>query len=138
MNSLTKETKILIVGLGVIGGSYARALSRNGYRVRCITKEQKDIDKAKNCLTQSGYNEIITYSFVPEKDFETYGLDGEEYKRYKWADFDASKVSAYTGNEQMKIKLNLAIGSVGGTPDASTNEMKMYVDWVRVYAPLNS
>ena len=44
MNSLTKETKILIVGLGVIGGSYARALSRNGYRVRCITKEQKDID----------------------------------------------------------------------------------------------
>ena len=46
MTPLTKDTKILIVGLGVIGGSYARALSRNGYSVRCITKEQKDVDYA--------------------------------------------------------------------------------------------
>ena len=44
MKKLTKDTKILIVGLGVIGGSYARALSGNGYAVRCITKEQKDVD----------------------------------------------------------------------------------------------
>ena len=41
MTPLTKDTKILIVGLGVIGGSYARALSRNGYSVRCITKSKK-------------------------------------------------------------------------------------------------
>lgn len=34
------------------------------------------------------------------------------------------------------ILLNLAVGASGGTPDANTNEMKMYVDWVRVYAPL--
>lgn len=44
MKKLTKDTKILIVGLGVIGGSYARALSGNGFSVRCITKDQKDID----------------------------------------------------------------------------------------------
>ena len=43
---LNKCSKILIVGLGVIGGGYARALSKKGYRVRCITKEQKDIDYA--------------------------------------------------------------------------------------------
>ncbi len=43
---ITKETNILIVGLGVIGGGYARALSRQGYRVRCITKNQADIDYA--------------------------------------------------------------------------------------------
>ena len=50
-----------------------------------LNKEQKDIDKAKNYLTQSGYNEIITYSFVPEKDFEVYGLDvsSDEYKYIK-------------------------------------------------------
>ncbi len=41
-----KDTNILIVGLGVIGGGYARALSAKGYRVSCITKEQKDIDYA--------------------------------------------------------------------------------------------
>ena len=40
---LTKNTSILIVGLGVIGGGYAAALSAKGYRVSCITKEQKDI-----------------------------------------------------------------------------------------------
>ena len=43
---LDKNTKILIVGLGLMGGSYAMALSKKGYSVRCITKEQKDIDYA--------------------------------------------------------------------------------------------
>lgn len=41
-----KDTKILIVGLGVIGGGYASALTKLGYKVKCITKEQKDIDYA--------------------------------------------------------------------------------------------
>ena len=43
---LDKQTKILIVGLGVIGGGYATALTEKGYSVKCITKEQKDIDYA--------------------------------------------------------------------------------------------
>ena len=43
---ITKDTKILIVGLGVIGGSYAAALTRKGYTVSCITKNQEDIDYA--------------------------------------------------------------------------------------------
>ena len=43
---LDKDTKILIVGLGVIGGGYATALTERGYRVRCITKEQCDVDYA--------------------------------------------------------------------------------------------
>ena len=43
---LDKNTKILIVGLGLIGGSYAMALSKKGYSVSCITKDQKDIDYA--------------------------------------------------------------------------------------------
>lgn len=48
MKTLTQDTRILIIGLGVMGGSYARALSKKGYRVRCITKDQKDIDYAMN------------------------------------------------------------------------------------------
>ncbi len=44
---IDKDTKILIVGLGVIGGGYAAALTTAGYKVKCITKEQKDIDYAK-------------------------------------------------------------------------------------------
>ncbi len=44
---LSKDTKILIVGLGVIGGGYAAALSEKGYRVKCITKNAEDIVYAK-------------------------------------------------------------------------------------------
>ena len=43
---IEKSTNILVVGLGVIGGGYAIALSENGYKVNCITKEQKDINYA--------------------------------------------------------------------------------------------
>ena len=43
---LSKESKILIVGLGVIGGGYASALSAKGYDVSCITKNKCDVDYA--------------------------------------------------------------------------------------------
>ena len=43
---LTKDTKILIVGLGVSGGGYATALSEKGYAVKCITKNAEDIEYA--------------------------------------------------------------------------------------------
>ena len=43
---LDQNTKILIVGLGVIGGGYAKALSKKGYKVKCITRKQSDIDYA--------------------------------------------------------------------------------------------
>ena len=38
--------KILIVGLGLLGGSYAKVLKRFGFKISAITKEQKDIDYA--------------------------------------------------------------------------------------------
>lgn len=44
--TLNKNTKIVIVGLGVIGGGYASALTREGFTVRCITENQSDIDYA--------------------------------------------------------------------------------------------
>ena len=48
INELTKDTKILIVGLGVIGGSYAMSLTKQGYNVSCITKNPSDIEYAYN------------------------------------------------------------------------------------------
>ena len=44
--TLNKDTRILIVGLGLMGGSYAKALTRRGYRVSTITKEQSSVDYA--------------------------------------------------------------------------------------------
>ena len=40
---LTKDTNVLIIGLGVMGGSYAKALTDKGYKVSCITKEKSDV-----------------------------------------------------------------------------------------------
>jgi prephenate dehydrogenase len=38
--------KILVVGLGLLGGSYAKVLKRFGFHISAITLEQKDIDYA--------------------------------------------------------------------------------------------
>ena len=43
---LTKDTKILIVGLGLLGGSYAIALTKKGYTVKALTRSQSSIDYA--------------------------------------------------------------------------------------------
>lgn len=43
---LNKDMKILIVGLGLIGGSYADALSKKGYEVGAIDQKQETIDFA--------------------------------------------------------------------------------------------
>ncbi|MBQ7700318.1 MAG: prephenate dehydrogenase [Clostridia bacterium] len=43
---LDKNTNILIVGLGLLGGSYARALTKKGFSVKCITRSQSSVDYA--------------------------------------------------------------------------------------------
>ncbi len=73
-NPITKNTNILIIGLGVIGGGYARALSRQGYRVRCITKKQADIDYAlEQDIIESGTTEVSP-ALVWEADLVIFAL----------------------------------------------------------------
>ncbi len=56
---LDKNTKILIVGLGVIGGGYAAALTKKGFHVACITKEKRDVEYAiKNGIIAYGTTEL--------------------------------------------------------------------------------
>lgn len=45
---LNTKKKILIVGLGLIGGSYARAFTKLGFEVSAITRSQSSIDYALN------------------------------------------------------------------------------------------
>lgn len=59
---LNKDTKILIVGLGVIGGGYATALTEKGYTVKCITKNAEDIKYA----TERGMIAYGTTEVEPE------------------------------------------------------------------------
>lgn len=57
--TLDRNTKILIIGLGVIGGSYAQALSREGYHVKCITKKPEDIRYAiARGMIEDGCSEV--------------------------------------------------------------------------------
>lgn len=43
---ITKHSKFLIIGLGLLGGSYARALTEKGYYVEAITLDQSSVDYA--------------------------------------------------------------------------------------------
>ena len=44
--NLSEVKNVLIVGLGLLGGSYAKALTKNGFDVKAITLNQDDIDYA--------------------------------------------------------------------------------------------
>ena len=51
--------RILIVGLGLLGGSYARALKRFGFHISAITKDQSSIDYAiKENIIDEGSTEL--------------------------------------------------------------------------------
>ena len=51
--------KILIVGLGLLGGSYARVLKRFGFHISAISKEQSSIDYAlKEQIIDEGSTQI--------------------------------------------------------------------------------
>ena len=56
---LNKDMNILIVGLGLLGGSYAEALKKKGFSVSAITRSQESIDYAlENGLIDEGTIEI--------------------------------------------------------------------------------
>ncbi len=56
---LNKNMNILIVGLGLLGGSYAMALKKQGYKINAVTKEQSSVDYAlKNNLIDYGTTDV--------------------------------------------------------------------------------
>lgn len=56
---IDKNTKILIVGLGLMGGSYAEALTKKGYFVGALDTDKKAIDYAlKKGIINCGETEI--------------------------------------------------------------------------------
>ena len=71
---LDKNTNILIVGLGVIGGGYASALTQNGYKVKCITKEARDVEYAlERGMIQAGTTELDR-DMIGEADIVIFAL----------------------------------------------------------------
>ena len=69
-----KDSKILIVGLGVIGGGYASALTEKGYKVKCITKNQSDVDYAiERGMIEYGTTEVDA-ALIGESDIVIFAL----------------------------------------------------------------
>ena len=68
------KKNILIVGLGLIGGSYAEALKRYGFRVTAITRSRKTIDYALDKgLIDEGAAEVDP-RLVSEADIVVFAL----------------------------------------------------------------
>lgn len=66
--------RILIVGLGLLGGSYARGLKRFGFHISAITKEQSSIDFAlKEGIIDEGSTEIDAH-MIGEADLVIFAL----------------------------------------------------------------
>ena len=66
--------KILIVGLGLLGGSYARVLKRFGFHISAITLEQSSIDYAiKENIIDVGTTEIDE-RIISEADLVIFAL----------------------------------------------------------------
>ena len=89
---LEKETRILIVGLGLLGGSYAMCLKKQGYSVKAISKNQEDIDYAmENGIIDYGTtaieqdlldeSDLIIFALYPHTFLEWIRENGQKIKK---------------------------------------------------------
>lgn len=68
------ETKILIVGLGLLGGSYARALKKKGYTVFAIEKKNASVQYALEAGIIDRGSTRVEESFIREADITVFAL----------------------------------------------------------------
>lgn len=95
------DNKILIVGLGLIGGSYAKGLTKNGYKVYAYNRNIDSINYAKNNgIIVDGTNEI-TKKFLSQFDRIVFAIYPKIFKEYidKYGNFikDGAIISDVTG-----------------------------------------
>ncbi|MBR5278512.1 MAG: prephenate dehydrogenase [Clostridia bacterium] len=71
---IDKSKKILIVGLGLLGGSYAKSLTKQGYYVTAITLEQASVDYAveHNIITKG--SAFVDEALIAEADIIVFAL----------------------------------------------------------------
>ena len=71
---LDRDSRILIVGLGLIGGSYAEGLTRAGFEVGAVTRSQGSIDYALSKGMISSGTVEITREYVSRFDIIVFAL----------------------------------------------------------------
>lgn len=98
---LSKDKKILIVGLGLLGGSYARGFTERGFHVGAITRSQSTIDYAlQNKIISAGTTQIDP-DFIGEYDVIIFALYPKVF--VKWIE-----------DNQQHIKPNAVLTDVTG------------------------
>ena len=71
---INNKMKILIVGLGLIGGSYARSLTKKGFYVTAIDKKRETIDYALENKIVSNAFDYVDEEAVSEADIIVFSL----------------------------------------------------------------
>lgn len=71
---LSTNHKILIVGLGLLGGSYAKALTKKGFTVTAITRSQSSIDYALREKIISQGSAFVDEELIAEADLVVFAL----------------------------------------------------------------
>jgi len=79
---LNRDMNILIVGLGLIGGSYAIALKKKGYKVSAITRSASSIEYAvKNGIIDNGTTELDE-ALIKSADLVIFSLYPKVFKKW--------------------------------------------------------
>ncbi len=79
---LIKKVNILIVGLGLLGGSYAKGLKKLGFPISAITKEQSSVDYAlENGIIDYGTT-IIEPEIIGRADLVVFALYPHVFKKW--------------------------------------------------------
>ena len=79
---IDQNTKILIVGLGIIGGSYARGFTKNGFTVHAIDSNPESIEYAlKNKIIAEGSSEVDT-ELIGKADLVIFALYPHIFKEW--------------------------------------------------------
>lgn len=79
---IDQNTNILIVGLGIIGGSYARGFTKNGFTVHAIDNNPESIEYAlKNKIIAEGSSEVDT-ELIGKADLVIFALYPHIFKEW--------------------------------------------------------
>ena len=82
---LTKDTNILIVGLGVIGGGYAQALTKQGFRVNAITLEEETVAYALEHGMIAHGTTSLDPKLISSADLVVFALYPQVFIRWIWS-----------------------------------------------------
>ena len=123
----SKDSKILIVGLGLIGGSYAEALTDKGYYVGAVARRKETIDYALNKgLIASGTTEV-TKEYISQFDVIVFALYPKVFIEWieNYQDYikDGALLTDVTGVKRSVVydvqsKLKASLEFVGAHPMA--------------------